>query len=140
MPSISKDRKKPIKPLLQIKQAEIAKYRTMFATKQGYICPICGNSLATGIVALDHNHKGHGELRGTLHSSCNSSIGRMEHGAKHLQKVSHISKTNFIVYLENTLNFLKSTEENPSHLVHPTFDLTTMKQKPKKRTKRNARK
>jgi hypothetical protein len=129
-------RGKPKKKLLQIKNPEVGKYRTMLSTKQKYICPICEDSLANGRVALDHDHEGYGSLRATLHMTCNSSIGRLEFGAKHMMKANHISKTDFFRYLDNTVSYLKFHYENPSHLVHPTFNMKTGKQFPKKRRKK----
>ena len=122
--------------LIQIKNPQVKEFRDRLALKQKMICPICGGSLANGKVALDHDHEGHGALRGTLHMTCNASIGRIEEGAKRMMKPNHLSKVDFFQYLENTLNYLRSTKENPSKYVHPTFDLVKMKQKPKRRPRR----
>ena len=121
------------KQVKQIAVAEIPKYRTMIAKQQKFICPICGKSLASGgTIALDHDHKT-GALRGTLHSSCNSAEGRTKAGAQTMQKTSHIVRTDYLSYLENLVKYLRACEDKPKRIIHPTFDLNTGKQKPKRR-------
>lgn len=121
---------------IQIKPKDIPKYRTMFSTKQKFICPICNQSLAVGgKVALDHCHST-GLLRATLHASCNSAEGRTKAGAQQLQKTTHIVRTDYIQYLKNLVKYLESHEENPSKVLHPTWSVELGRQKPVKRRKK----
>ena len=120
---------------MQIKAADIPRYRKMFATKQKYKCPLCGTSLATGLSALDHDHST-GELRGTLCGPCNRSEGKAKSGAHYMMKVTHLAKTDYIQWLKNLVAYLENSIKNPSGIIHPTFDVAKGKQKPRKRVRR----
>ena len=125
-----------VKRLIQIETKDIKKYRNMYALNQKYICPLCNNSLASGgVISLDHSHSG-GQLRGTLHSSCNVIEGRIKANAQKMQKVSHYVKTDYLGFLRNLIKYLEYHEANPRNVIHPSFDLETGKQKPKKRVVR----
>ena len=131
--------KKPdITPLTPIKVKEIPKYRAMYALKQKYQCGICKKPLGTATMALDHDHDT-GHIRGTLCMPCNRSEGKVKAGAKYMQKVTHLAKTNYIKFLINLVKYLVYHQKNPSNIIHPTFDLELGKTKPTKR-KRNVKK
>jgi len=54
-----------------------------------------------------------------------------------MAKVSHLAKTDYVLWLEYLLAYLKGSMEHPeAGKIHPTFDLGTGKQKPIKRKKR----
>jgi len=125
---------------IQIKSNEISKYRSMFAAKQKYICPICKKSIAAGLVALDHSHDGKepdgGMIRGTLCNTCNRSEGRARRGAETMAKSNHMVKTNYIQWLKNLIIYLEFSMSNPSNIYHPSWDIQKNKQKPKKRKRK----
>ena len=120
---------------MQIKTSEIPKYRKMFAAKQKYKCALCGTSIAAGMVALDHCHTT-GHLRGVLCGTCNRNEGKLKKAAQYMAKITHLSKTNYIGFLQRLIDYLKYYEDNPSGIVHPTYDLEKGKQKPVKRKRR----
>ena len=119
----------------QIKATDIPRYRQMYTTKQAYKCAICGTPLAGIRTALDHSHKT-GLLRGVLCSGCNSLEGIVLKGAQRYAKASHMIKTDYLQWLDRLRSYLMHFEMNPTGVVHPSFDLETGKQKPKKRVKR----
>lgn len=119
----------------QIKASEVARYRTMYAGKQKYICPICEGSL-TGKTALDHSHET-GEIRATLCGTCNRSEGKAKKGAQYMAKITHLSKVDYIAWLKNLVKYLEFHKENPSGIIHPTWDVEEGKQKPIKRPRKN---
>ena len=118
----------------QIKTTEIAKYRKMHALKSKYLCPICGAPLKER-VALDHCHAT-GMLRATLCGQCNRAEGKVKSGAQYMAPTNSLPRTDYIQYLENLINYLKYHRDNPSNIIHPSFDLATGKQKPVKRKRR----
>ncbi len=119
---------------MQIKTTEISKYRAMFATKQKYKCPICKSPLLTR-AALDHSHTT-GELRGTLCNTCNRNEGKVKKAIQYMAKVTHLSKIDYIQWMKNLISYLEYYKENPTGIIHPTFDVEKGKQKPVKRTRR----
>ena len=119
----------------QIKTAEISKIRGEFAIEQKYRCPICDGSLAQGIPALDHDHKT-GQLRATLCGLCNRNEGKVLKAMTYMAKKTHKVWEDPIAWLRSLANYLEEHKENPSGLIHPTFDVSKGKQKPKKRPRR----
>lgn len=119
----------------QIKTSEIPKYRRMIAGKQDYRCGICKARLAGSVQTLDHCHTT-GRLRGVLCSSCNMSEGKVKKGAQYLSKSTHLSRTDYLSWLRALISYLENYNDNRKGVIHPTFDLTTGKQKPVKRRKR----
>ncbi len=89
-----------------------------------------------GIVSASGNCHTTGILRGTLHSSCNSAEGRTKEGARRMQKGTHITHKDYLTYLNNLIAYLQKHTDNPRKVIHHSFDLTTGKQKTKKRRPR----
>ena len=119
----------------QIKSTEVPKYRKMYATKQKYICPVCGGSIATGMTALDHCHDT-GMLRATLCGTCNRNEGKLKKAMRYMAAKSHLVWSDPIQWLRNLANYLEHHKENPSGVIHPTFDIEKGKQRPVKRKKK----
>ena len=46
---------------------------------------------------------------------------------------THLSKTNEPLFYKRLAHYLHNHQKEPSGIIHPTFDLKTGKQKPKKR-------
>jgi hypothetical protein len=116
----------------QIKTTEIAKYRNMFAAKQKYICPLCNGPLAGQTITLDHDHVT-GSCRAALCGTCNRSEGKVLKAAAYMAKLGHLSRTDVVQYLRNIATYIEHHRENPSNIIHPTYDLAKGKQKPVKR-------
>lgn len=106
--------------------------RTMLATKQAYRCPICKNTLAGKVPALDHCHIT-GNIRAALCGTCNTSEGKVRYGARYRAPRDHLIWHDDIQWLRNLADYLEYHKNNPSGLIHPTFDINTGKQKPVKR-------
>ncbi len=87
------------------------------------------------MVALDHSHKT-GDLRSTLCGTCNRNEGKVLKAMVYMAKKTHMTWTDCIQWLRNLADYLEYHRDNPSGIIHPTFDLKTGKQKPKKRSKR----
>ena len=118
----------------QVLSTGIAALRKQFAALQKYRCPICKGALATGVVALDHDHT-NGMIRGTLCQSCNVGEGKVKAGMLFRTPKSNLAYKDPIKWLRNLADYLEHHKSNPSGLVHPTFDAKTGKQKPVKRRK-----
>ena len=119
----------------QIKTSEIAKYRNMFAAKQKYICPLCSGPLAGQTITLDHDHKT-GSCRSALCGTCNRAEGKVLKAAAYMAKLGHLSRVNVSQFLRNIADYIDYHRENPSGIIHPTFDLAKGKQKPVKRARK----
>lgn len=122
-----------------IKNSELTKLRNHFAARQGYRCPICQATIAHGATALDHSHE-NGHCRGTLCMTCNTSEGKVLAAAKFRARKEHLTRTDTIQWLKNMIAYVEGHRESPSGLIHPTFDLSTGKQKPVKRKKATTKK
>lgn len=122
-------------PLRQLRTSEVANVRRQLAAEQKYICPICKGSITQGSIALDHSHK-NGMIRATLCSLCNRNEGKVLKAMRYMAPKGHPVWGNPVVWLRSLADFLEYHQNNPSGLVHPSFDLATGKQKPIKRKKK----
>lgn len=102
---------------------------------QGYACPICRGSLAHGIVALDHCHKT-GHVRATICGLCNRNEGKVLKAMRFMAPKGHPVWSNPIGWLRALADYLEYHSQNPSGLIHPTFDVLKGVQRPKKKPKR----
>jgi len=118
----------------QVLSTGVAALRKQFSTLQKYRCPICKGALASGVVALDHDHT-NGMVRGTLCQSCNVGEGKVKAGMLFRTSKSNLAYKDSISWLRNLADYLEHHKNNPSGLIHPTFDAKTGKQKPVKRRK-----
>lgn len=124
-------------PVRQVKMGDIANIRKQMSLTQKYSCPICGSSLTTGKVALDHCHST-GYIRATICSVCNRNEGKVMKAMRYMAPKGHPVWSNPIGWLRSLADYLEYHKDKPSGLIHPTFDLNTGKQKPVKRKKRKA--
>jgi len=119
----------------QITTREIPIIRSEKSVKQQYRCPICSGSLAVGVSALDHDHQT-GLLRSVLCGTCNRNEGKVLKAMVYMAKKTHPVWMNPVQWLRRLADYLEWHEQNPSELIHPTFDVVKGKQKPKKRARR----
>ena len=117
---------------IQLRDNQVDAYRKQKAAKQKYRCPICMGSLAHGINALDHCHR-NGQIRSTLCTSCNVGEGKVMAGVKFRTPMGNLAYTDPVKWLRNLANYLEHHKANPSGVFHPTFNMSTGKQKPVKR-------
>ena len=116
---------------------EVAAYRRAKAISQKYKCPICKGNLAGSRITLDHCHDT-GNVRSAICDSCNMSEGKLKAGIKYMTPVTSLGYKDPIQWLKNLVKYLEYHRDNPSGVIHPTFDLKTGKQKPTKRRKKRS--
>jgi hypothetical protein len=114
---------------------DVATYRKQKAAMQKYKCPICRGPLQVNVTALDHSHK-NGHCRSVLCRSCNVGEGKVMAGLKFRTTKTNLAYRDPVQWLRNLADYLEYHENNPSGIIHPTFDIKTGKQKPVKRKKR----
>jgi hypothetical protein len=114
---------------------EIANVRKQMAMKQHYLCPICGSSTSPGNDTLDHCHF-NGHVRSTICRLCNRNEGKVLKAMRYMAPRGHPVWSNPIGWLRSLADYLEYHRDNPSGIIHPTFDLNTGKQKPVKRRKK----
>jgi hypothetical protein len=74
------------KPLQKIARSQLRSIMIMLYQRQGCKCAICGKPIDFSVTgykanyAVDHDHET-GEIRGTLHKSCNSAEGKVANAA-----------------------------------------------------------
>tara|TARA_R110000744_G_scaffold208461_8_gene327174 strand:+ start:787 stop:1176 length:390 start_codon:yes stop_codon:yes gene_type:complete len=122
-------------PRRALPAASIAFARKALSAKQGYRCPICNGSLAGGTPSLDHCHLT-GNVRATLCMSCNVGEGKVRVGMLFRTPKGNMAYKEPVKWLRKLADYLEFHNENPSGLIHPTFDVKTGKQKPIKRKKK----
>jgi hypothetical protein len=113
---------------------DIARHRKAKSAMQKYSCPICRSSLVQGRATLDHSHK-NGNCRSVLCNSCNVGEGKVLAALLFRTTTANLAYKDPITWLRNLANYLEFHRDNPSGIIHPTFDLKTGKQRPVKRKK-----
>ena len=116
----------------QLAGSDIASIRNQLMIKQRYKCPVCHSSIAHGLVALDHCHT-NGQVRAVLCGLCNRNEGKVKKAMRYMAPKGHPVWADPIAWLRELADYLEYHEENPSGLIHPTFDVAKGKQKPVKR-------
>ncbi len=92
------------KEFLAWKQQELAK-----STQ----CRLCGLEMLPTEVVGDHDHRT-GQLRGVIHRSCNSVLGKVERGARYGKRFDPIA---FAKGLHSYLTKAHVSEIYPSHKI-----------------------
>lgn len=115
----------PSTQLRRLKTTEIAKTRVDLAVQQGGRCAICKLPLSKEV--LDHDHST-GAVRATLHSGCNSLLGKVENNYKRYGVV------NLAAFLNGVAAYLQRHVTNQTGLLHSTF-----RNEDEKREKRNTK-
>jgi hypothetical protein len=116
----------------QLTSASIAAFRKSKAASQKYVCPICLGALQCGKPALDHCHNT-GHCRSVLCQSCNVGEGKVKAAMLFRTPKGNLAYKDQVKWLRNLARYLEYHVENPSGVIHPTFDVRTGKQKPVKR-------
>ena len=115
----------PSTQLRRLKTTEIAKTRVDLAVQQGGRCAVCKLPLSKEV--LDHDHST-GAVRATLHSGCNSLLGKVENNYKRYGVV------NLAAFLNGVAAYLQRHVTNQTGLLHSTF-----RNEDEKREKRNTK-
>lgn len=118
--------------LRQLTNVSIAAFRKAKAATQKYKCPICLGPLQAGKPALDHCHAT-GNCRSVLCQSCNVGEGKVKAAMLFRTPKGNLAYKDPVKWLRNLARYLEYHQENPSGVIHPTFDVRSGKQKPVKR-------
>ena len=113
---------------MKLKSSQVRETRLTLLAQQGNTCALCGNHLEQDQAVLDHCHsKGH--IRGAIHRSCNTGLGKIENAAKRY-------KIDLDAFAQGLFQYLSSKHD----LIHPTFFTPTEKVlRAKVRAKRKAK-
>lgn len=113
----------------QLKASQVPGVRAKLLADQGGKCALCGLSCTPAQAVLDHCHR-EGFIRGTLHRSCNSLLGKLENNRA---RYGLGNDAQFAAFLGGVVKYLHSSKNKYSTL-HPTF-----KTPEQKRLARNAK-
>ena len=105
--------------------------------QQGGLCPLCGKPIdlrIRGEMCLDHSHET-GEVRGVLHRSCNSGLGKMENAVGHWGS-KDCSYAAMLPWIERALAYYK---QPPHPYLYPTFQTEDEKRLARNAKERKAR-
>lgn len=100
----------------QLKTSQIAGVRAKLLADQGGKCALCNLPCAPDQAVLDHCHR-EGFIRGTLHRSCNSLLGKLENNRA---RYGLGNDQQFAAFLSGVVKYLHSSKNKFSTL-HPTF-------------------
>ena len=99
-----------------LKASQVAGVRTQLLSKQGGRCALCRQPIAAGQAVLDHCHS-EGFIRGVLHRSCNSLLGKLENNRKRYGLGDDHA---FACFLQGVVPYLHDSK-NKYDLLHPTY-------------------
>lgn len=111
------------RPLQRISRQQLKGIMIALYQRQGNKCAICGKPIDFSITghkanyAVDHNHET-GEIRGTLHKSCNSAEGKVTNAAGRWGCKS-TDYDDVIPWLESLINYLKTSHRNGTGMMYP---------------------
>jgi len=102
----------------QLKNSEVKNFREEMLLEQNNICPLCEQHINKNDACLDHDHTT-GEIRGVLHSNCNSLEGVIK--SRFTRSGVH-KLTDLITYLNNLIVYLQKEHHkvlHPSNIPKP---------------------
>lgn len=120
------------KPLQRIPRSQLLAVTMSILAKQGGKCPICGGMVSTKVAGrssdyvADHDHVT-GEIRGTLHRSCNAAEGKVL-GAAGSWGAKSVTVEAVIPWLEGLLNYWKNAEKYGTGMMYPEHKTDEQKQ------------
>lgn len=111
-------------------------------TTQGGLCLVCKKPISVQVkgnksdYVVDHCHET-GIIRGVLHRSCNSSLGKLDNaigrwGAKSMKY------EDIIPYLRNVLEYYDNCQANPLNVIYPDHKTPEQKAEANKLKRRKA--
>lgn len=106
----------------KLKYAEVAPVRSKLLVEQGGKCALCQQPIAKGKEVLDHCHK-EGFIRGVLHASCNSLLGKLENSRARFGLGNDLA---FAAFLRGVVPYLHASS-GKYDILHPTFKTAEQK-------------
>ena len=128
------------RPLQRLTASTMPSVRLMMWKRQGGKCLVCGKPINVTVqgkgsdYALDHCHES-GEVRGLLHRSCNSALGKIDHAAG-CWGAKSMKYEDIIPYLKAVVAYYEWVEKNPTGMMYPSHK-TPEQKKEADRIKRN---
>lgn len=119
--------------LRKITRGQVRSISLKILKEQGGLCLLCMKPIDLSIkgdMCCDHAHDESGRIRGVLHRSCNSGLGRLE-GAVGRWISKSMDVQDIIKSLKNCITYLEKEPTNLVYYNHLTED--------EKRLQRNAR-
>lgn len=113
---------------IHLKTSQIAAVRTKLLKEQGGRCALCRLPIPDGAAVLDHCHSS-GFIRGVLHRSCNSLLGKLENNRK---RYGLGNDKDFAAFVAGVIPYMHDAHLK-YNMLHPTF-----KTPEQKREARNA--
>lgn len=111
------------KPLLKISRTQLYSITMQLLKRQGGLCLVCQSTInvktqgRASDYVVDHNHET-GEVRGVLHRSCNSSLGKIDNAAGRWGAKS-MKYEDIVAYLHKVLAYYDHVEANPVGIQYP---------------------
>lgn len=111
------------KPLLKITRSQLYAITMQLLKQQGGVCLVCQQSInvqtrgRSSDFVCDHDHET-GEVRGILHRSCNSSLGKIDNAAGRWGAKS-MKYEDILAYLRKVLAYYDHVAENPTGMMYP---------------------
>lgn len=97
----------------RLTNSQIKEVRERQIIQQGGKCQLCGLPGVIKDPVLDHCHTT-GAVRGTLHRSCNSLLGKVENNA------SRFGVKDLAAFCHGTARYIQIHKTNITGLIHPT--------------------
>ena len=119
----------------QIATVDIPRYRSHFAKKNKYTCPICKQPMGGKRISLDHCHST-GKIRDSICQDCNRTEGMVKKAVEQYQKIGSYIKQNPVEWLKSLIEYLEHHRSHPSTVIHPSFDLDTGRQRPTRKRRK----
>lgn len=112
------------KPLLKIPRSQLYAITMKLLHQQGGVCLVCQKSINIKTVGrasdycCDHDHET-GEVRGILHRSCNSALGKIDNAAGRWGAKS-MKYEDILAYLHKVLAYYDHVQANPTGIMYPS--------------------
>ena len=130
------------KQLQRIPRSQLRSVMILLYQKQGNVCAICGKPIDFSVTghsanyAVDHCHRT-GEIRGTLHKSCNSAEGKVANAAGRWGAKS-TDYEDIIEFLDKLVIYLKKSRDKGTGLMYPDHKTPEQKAEADKLKRRKA--
>lgn len=121
----------------KITRGQVRSTSLMILKQQGGLCVVCKKPIDLSIkgeMCLDHSHE-QGNVRGVLHRSCNSGLGKLDNAVGRWISKS-MKYEDIIPMLENILDYYKQPHHDIIYYNHLTEDEKRLQRNTKERKRR----